>query len=119
MCKCKSSYTAKSSDSACSNLHIKYNIEGVAKISVLSPELNGNRLAGEELESWRLPQWYSLTVLLYWCKQSIRRSLNWYNSSCIQQVILNIKMIGIQWHASPTVMLGSYMYVIHVIHVKI
>lgn len=51
MCKCKSSYTAKSSDSACSNLHIKYNIEGVAKISVLSPELNGNRLAGEELES--------------------------------------------------------------------
>lgn len=52
----KSSYTAKSSDSVCTNLQIKYNIEGVAKISVLSraslfPELNGNRLAGGELES--------------------------------------------------------------------
>lgn len=48
--------TAKSSDSECTNLQIKYNIEGVAKISVLSraslfPELNGNMLAGGELES--------------------------------------------------------------------
>lgn len=56
MCTCKSSYTVKSSDSACTNLQIKYSIEGVAKISVLSraslfPELNGNRLAGGKLES--------------------------------------------------------------------
>lgn len=48
--------TAKSSDSACTNLQIKYNIEGVAKISVLSraslfSELNENMLAGGELES--------------------------------------------------------------------
>lgn len=56
MCTCKSSYIAKSSDSACSNLQIKYNLEGVAKISVLLraslfPDLNGNWLAGGELKS--------------------------------------------------------------------
>lgn len=54
MCTCKSSSLL--SDSACTNLQIKYDIEGVAKISVLSraslfPEFNGNMLAGGELES--------------------------------------------------------------------
>lgn len=59
------------------SIQLKNTIERVSKIPVPRErkcisrgETGGSRLAWGELESYWLPQWYSLTVLLYWYNQS-------------------------------------------------